>query len=154
VEIRLHTPALLPADWCTDVHERLVLYKRLAGCETPEALEAMAEELVDRFGRPVEAVKALLDTHRLRLLAEPLGVVKIDAAPEGISLQFRPNPPIDPARIIQLIQSRKGWRLSGPERLRIDTKLSEPAMRVVRVKEVLKDLAAPAAVAAPGLRGS
>ncbi len=144
VEIRLHTPALLPADWCTDVHERLVLYKRLAGCETIDNLDALAEELVDRFGRPVESVKALLDTHRLRILAEPLGVAKIDAAPEALTLQFRPNPPIDPARILQLIQTRKGWRLSGPERLRIDSALSEPGMRVARLKQVLADLAAPA----------
>ncbi len=155
VEIRLHTPALLPADWCTDVHERLVLYKRLAGCESTEALDALTEELVDRFGRPVDAVKALLDTHRLRILAEPLGVAKIDAAPEALTLQFRPSPPIDPARILQLIQTRKGWRLSGPERLRIDSALSEPGMRVARLKQVLADLAAPVAgVAGPPPAGS
>jgi transcription-repair coupling factor (superfamily II helicase) len=155
VEIRLHTPALLPADWCTDVHERLVLYKRLAGCESTEALDALTEELVDRFGRPVDAVKALLDTHRLRILAEPLGVAKIDAAPEALTLQFRPSPPIDPARILQLIQTRKGWRLSGPERLRIDSALSEPGMRVARLKQVLADLAAPVAgVTGPPPAGS
>jgi transcription-repair coupling factor (superfamily II helicase) len=145
VDIRLHAPALLPEDYCADVHERLVLYKRLASCETLEALEAMTEELVDRFGRPTDPVKALLDTHRLRILAEPLGVVRIDAAPEALQLVFRPNAPIDPTRIIQLVQTRKGWRLAGPEKLRIDTRLPEPAMRVVRVKEVLKDLAAPPA---------
>jgi transcription-repair coupling factor (superfamily II helicase) len=149
VDIRLHAPALLPEDYCADVHERLVLYKRLAGCETLEALEGMTEELVDRFGRPTDPVKALLDTHRLRILAEPLGVVRIDAAPEALQLTFKANPPVDPARIIQLVQTRKGWRLAGPEKLRIDTRLSEPAMRVVRVKEVLKELAAPPADPAP-----
>ena len=30
VEINLHAPALLPEDFCPDVHERLVLYKRIA----------------------------------------------------------------------------------------------------------------------------
>ena len=29
-EINLHVPALLPALYCNDVHERLVIYKRLA----------------------------------------------------------------------------------------------------------------------------
>jgi transcription-repair coupling factor (superfamily II helicase) len=132
-----------------------VLYKRLAGCESTEALDALTEELVDRFGRPADAVKALLDTHRLRILAEPLGVAKIDAAPEALTLQFRPSPPIDPARILQLIQTRKGWRLSGPERLRIDSALSEPGMRVARLKQVLADLAAPVAgVTGPPPAGS
>ncbi|MCK7497980.1 MAG: hypothetical protein MZW92_50105 [Comamonadaceae bacterium] len=32
-EINLHAPALLPEDYCSDVHERLVLYKRLANCD-------------------------------------------------------------------------------------------------------------------------
>ena len=31
-EINLHTPALLPNDYCGDIHQRLVIYKRLAHC--------------------------------------------------------------------------------------------------------------------------
>jgi transcription-repair coupling factor (superfamily II helicase) len=49
-EVNLHFPALLPAAYCADVHERLVLYKRFANCDTGERLEGMQEELVDRFG--------------------------------------------------------------------------------------------------------
>src|SRR6185503_14516679 len=44
-EINLHTPALLPERYCADVHERLVLYKRLANCTTLPDLDAMQEEL-------------------------------------------------------------------------------------------------------------
>ena len=58
-EINLHVPALLPDDYCSDVHERLVLYKRLANCDSADELEAMHEELVDRFGSPPEAAQAL-----------------------------------------------------------------------------------------------
>src|SRR5204863_8542251 len=47
-EINLHVPSLLPATYCSDVHERLVLYKRLANCETAEEIDLMQEELVDR----------------------------------------------------------------------------------------------------------
>lgn len=142
VEINLHTGALLPVDYCADIHERLVLYKRLANCTLLEELEAMTEELVDRFGRLPDEARALIDTHRLRLLSEPLGVMRIDAAPETMLLQFKANPPIDPAHVIKLVQSRKGWRLAGPDKLRIESKLSNPAMRVARVKEILRDLGA------------
>src|ERR1700686_985486 len=62
-EINLHVPALLPATYCSDVHERLVLYKRLANCDTPEELALMQEELVDRFGTPPEPAQALLACH-------------------------------------------------------------------------------------------
>ena len=79
-------------------HERLVLYKRLANGETLEELEAMQEELVDRFGSLPEPAQALVACHRLRLILKPMGVAKLDAGPEWTTLQFGPHPPFDPAR--------------------------------------------------------
>src|SRR5206468_12583566 len=49
-EINLHAPSRLPATYCSDVHERLVLYKRLASVETTDELDLLREELIDRFG--------------------------------------------------------------------------------------------------------
>ncbi|MFN0039652.1 MAG: transcription-repair coupling factor, partial [Burkholderiales bacterium] len=95
-EINLHSPALLPADYCPDIHERLVVYKRLANCESEEELGNMQEELIDRFGLPPAPVKCLLDTHRLRIASQPLGIARIDAGPEALTLQFVPNPPVNP----------------------------------------------------------
>ena len=91
-------PALLPEKYCNDVHERLVLYKRLASAETMDELEGIQEELVDRFGPTPEQAQALLACHRLRLLAKPLGVRKIDAGPERTTLQFVKHPPFDTGR--------------------------------------------------------
>jgi transcription-repair coupling factor (superfamily II helicase) len=140
-EINLHTPALLPEDYCADIHERLVLYKRLANCETAEELEAMHEELVDRFGLPPEPVKCLLETHRLRIAARPLGIARIDAGPESLLLQFVPNPPIDPARIIKLVQSRKNYKLGGPDRLRVQAAMPDVAARAAQLRTVMRELA-------------
>ena len=117
-EINLHLPALLPEDYCPDVHERLVLYKRLASVHDAEELTRLQEELVDRFGRLPDPARALLDTHRLRLAARPLGIMKVDANADSILLQFVPQPPIDPGRIIQLIQTRRDIKLAGENRLR------------------------------------
>jgi transcription-repair coupling factor (superfamily II helicase) len=139
-EINLHVPALLPADYCGDVHERLTLYKRLANCATPDALDGMQEELVDRFGKLPEAARALIDTHRLRILSAPLGVARIDAAAEAIVLQFVPSPPIPPERIIRFIQSRRDVKLSGQDRLRFTLKTADLAQRVQRIREILKAL--------------
>jgi transcription-repair coupling factor (superfamily II helicase) len=139
-EINLHVPALLPADYCGDVNERLTLYKRLANCSSLDALEAMQEELVDRFGKLPDAARALIDTHRLRILCLPLGVSRIDASAETIVLQFVPSPPIPPERIIRLIQTRKDARLAGPDRLRFTIKTPEPAQRILRLREILKAL--------------
>jgi transcription-repair coupling factor (superfamily II helicase) len=141
-EINLHAPALLPADYCPDVHERLVLYKRLANSDTLDELEVLQEELVDRFGLLPEPGRTLLDCHRLRLLGKPLGVTRIDAAAEAITIQFTTNPPVDPARIIQLIQSARGYRLAGPERLQVQAKLPTEGARVQKVTEIFEELGA------------
>ncbi|TXH73492.1 transcription-repair coupling factor [Thiobacillus sp.] len=117
-EINLHLPALLPVDYCPDVHERLVLYKRLASVHDTEELIQLQEELVDRFGQLPDPARVLLDTHRLRMAAKPLGIMKVDANADSILLQFVPQPPIDPGRIIQLIQSRRDIKLAGENRLR------------------------------------
>ncbi len=142
-EINLHAPALLPEDYCGDVHERLVIYKRLAHCDGAEALDALREELTDRFGLLPPPARTLLDIHRLRLLARPLGVVKIDAGPESFLLQFVPNPPIDPAAIIRLIQTRRECKLAGPDRLKVTADMPDAARRVERVTALLRELGAP-----------
>ena len=140
-EINLHVPALLPAGYCSDVHERLVLYKRLANCDNEAQLTSLHEELVDRFGPLPDQARALLDSHRLRILGRPLGIARIDASDAGINLQFVPRPPIDPARVLQLVQSRSQYRLGGPDRLRIEAPLPSLKARVAAIREAFSELA-------------
>ena len=140
-EINLHTPALLPGDYCHDVHERLVIYKRLANCDDDEALDMMQEELIDRFGLLPEAGEALIACHRLRIAAKPLGVVKIDASDAAIQLQFNPKADIDPLKLINLLQRDKRCRMNGPEKLRISVELGNLNHRVELIKDVLKEFA-------------
>jgi transcription-repair coupling factor (superfamily II helicase) len=141
-EINLHVPALLPEAYCSDVHERLTLYKRLANCETAQALDRLFEELVDRFGLLPEAAMALLECHRLRILARTAGVARVDATHEQVLLQFVRDTPVDPGRIVDLVQRRKNWRMGGPERLRIEAKLPSWQERAKAVAEAFKAIAA------------
>ncbi len=139
-EINLHVPALLPEIYCSDVHQRLVLYKRFANCESIEELEAMQEELVDRFGRPPEPAQALIACHRLRLAAKPLGVTKIDAGPERSTLQFTKQPPFDAGALILLVQRDGRIRFAGPDRVRIDRAAPTLPERVALIREFLGQL--------------
>jgi transcription-repair coupling factor (superfamily II helicase) len=141
-EINLHVPALLPEGYVSDVHERLVLYKRLANCETPEELEEMQQELVDRFGLLPEPVRALVECHRLRILAKPLGIARIDAGTDAMVLQFMPNPPLDAGKIISLVQSRRDLRFSGQDRLRLQRSLPGLSEKTACIKDILRQLAA------------
>jgi transcription-repair coupling factor (superfamily II helicase) len=135
-EINLHVPALLPSTYCSDVHERLVLYKRLANCDNDEELERLREELIDRFGELPGATRALIDSHRLRLASKPLGIARIDASESAIQLQFVPKPPIDPMKIIKLIQTKRNFKLAGQDKLRIEANTADVAARVALIKQV------------------
>ncbi|MBC3928391.1 transcription-repair coupling factor [Undibacterium sp. CY21W] len=139
-EINLHIPALLPNDFCGDIHERLSIYKRLANCSKASAIDDMQEEMIDRFGKLPEQVKSLLETHRLRVAAKPLGIIKIDAHNEAATLQFEPQPPIDAMRIIELVQKNKHIRLNGQDKLRITANMPDLASRVAQIKATLKAL--------------
>jgi transcription-repair coupling factor (superfamily II helicase) len=141
-EINLHVPALLPSDFCGDVHERLSIYKRLANCTAAHQIDDMQEELIDRFGKLPDAVKALIETHRLRVAAKEVGIVKIDVHAEAANLQFMVNPPIDPMRIITLIQKQRNIKLAGQDKLRITANMPDLPARVNQVKHTIKQLLA------------
>jgi transcription-repair coupling factor (superfamily II helicase) len=144
-EINLHAPALLPDSYCGDVHTRLSLYKRLATTDKLDKIDAMLEEIVDRFGKLPPQAQTLFDTHRLRVLARPYGVVKIDAAPHIINITFRPKAPVDPMRIIELVQKNRHIKLAGNDKLRIDKSTPEAKDRAQFVRDVLRSLGSPVA---------
>jgi len=144
-DINLHAPALLPDDYCGDVHLRLSFYKKLATARTNDQIDSLLEEIVDRFGKlPVQA-QTLIDVHRLRTLSQPYGVVKVDAAPGVIHITFKPQPPVDPMAIIGLIQKNKHIKLAGNEKLRIERELPDPKARAQMVRDVLRSLGQPLA---------
>jgi transcription-repair coupling factor (superfamily II helicase) len=140
-EINLHVPALLPSDYVPDVHQRLSLYKKLATATDADTIIGLQEELADRFGRLPPPARALIDTHRLRLDAQALGVRRIDAAPGVMWLHFIPQPPVELARIIELIQRDRRVRLAGQDRLRIEPAGAELDQRLQLLRTVFKALA-------------
>jgi transcription-repair coupling factor (superfamily II helicase) len=134
-EVNLHTPALLPEDYCAGVHERLVIYKRLANCETGDALEALKEELIDRFGLLPPPTEALVAAHDLRIAGKALGVKKIDSAPERTIIAFKPKPTFEPIKLIQLIQKDGRYRLAGQDKIKIEKPAATLTERARLVRE-------------------
>ena len=142
-DINLHAPALLPADYCGDVHLRLSFYKKLATAKNTDQIDALLEELVDRFGKLPMQAQTLIDVHRLRVIAKPYGVVKVDATPMVTTITFRKGAPVDPLRIIDLIRKHRHIKLVGNEKLRVERELEQPLARAHMVRDVLRHLGQP-----------
>ena len=139
-EIKLHAPALLPEDYCPDVHERLILYKRLANARDSVELTLLREELADRFGKLPEAAKTLIESHRLRLMATDIGLAKVDADTDAILLQFDPEPKTSPAQILAFAQGRRDTTFAGQDRLRIKVTSKDIGERLQTVRSILQAL--------------
>jgi transcription-repair coupling factor (superfamily II helicase) len=145
-EINLHIPALFPDDYIPDVHTRLILYKRISGAVDEDTLMAMREEVIDRFGPlPPPAQNVFLLT-RAKMLADALGLRKIDMNAQGGRLLFDPQPKIDPVVIIRLVQQQpRHYKLEGGDKLRILKPLPEQQNRIDELFAMLALLSGKAA---------
>ena len=140
-EVNLRSPALLPSDYCPDVHARLGFYKKLAHASGDEELHQIQEELIDRYGVLPEAAQNLITVHQLRLKGEALGLEKMDLQEEQIILQFNAKPAVDPVRLIELVQKDKNVRFNGPDKLRITLKQTSSIQeRVQTLHQITKQL--------------
>jgi transcription-repair coupling factor (superfamily II helicase) len=104
----------------------------------------MQEELIDRFGKLPESALSLLSTHRLRISAAPIGIQKIDATDQQVLIHFKDTTTVDPLKLIDLVQTRKNVRFSGPDKLRIDIKATDIKERTDAIRSLLRDLGVPA----------
>ncbi len=139
-EVDIGVPALLPADYVPDVHTRLVLYKRISAARDETALRELQVEMIDRFGLLPEPAKALFETIRLKHQVAPVGIRKLELGPQGGRIRFTPEPPIDTAQLIALIQREpQRYRLQG-EWLCFEVPMPEVADRIRFVSELLDTL--------------
>lgn len=141
LEIELHVPALIPEPYLGDVQARLTLYKRIASARDSGALRELQVEMIDRFGLLPEATKNLFAIAELRLVAERVGVTRIDHGPQGGRVEFLDQAQADPAALIRLIQESRGTlRMDGPRMLRILHQQADAAERFKALRTFLERL--------------
>jgi len=141
-EIEIGLPALIPEDYMPDVHMRLVHYKRIANAGSNAELDELQIELIDRFGLLPPPLKTLFSITALKLLAQQLGIAKIQAAGEGGNIRFAERSKVDPLRLLKLIESDAAhYRLDGPYKLRFGWRLAAPEQRLGAIERLLRRLA-------------
>ena len=117
--ISLGLPVLIPEDYVRDLPVRLGLYRRIGALASDAETEAMAAELVDRFGPLPAEVENLLQVVALKRACREAGVEKLEAGPKGMVLSFRGNAFSNPAGLVAWLASK-----GGLVRLRPDHKLA------------------------------
>ncbi len=143
--INLGLPVLIPEEYVPDLPVRLGLYRRIGALGSDAENEAMAAELVDRFGPLPPEVDNLLQVVALKRACREAGVEKLEAGPKGMVLQFRANAFRNPAGLIAWLGSKQAQRGAAGIKLRPDHKLAivremTVAERVRTAGEVLAQL--------------
>ncbi len=140
-EVELRLPALLPESYVADVPVRLALYKRLAAAPDNAGIDALTEEIVDRFGPLPPPGTNLLRVARLKLSARSIGIRRLDLGAQGGYALFEEQNQVDPRAVIRLVQHPdRDYRLEGSLKLRISVETDEGGERFEFAEKFLNAL--------------
>jgi len=140
-EINLHVSAIIPNDYLPDIHNRLILYKRISNAKSADELRDLQVEMIDRFGLLTPEIKNLFAIMTIKLAAVPLGIAKIDLGPQGGYIEFKRNTQIDPLKIVTLVQENPAhYQLKSATRLNISHAPDDSQARIQWLHEFIDNL--------------
>ncbi len=90
-EVGLDCDAYLPDDYIADPHQKLHLYRRLSRANGRDDVEALAAEIVDRYGRLPPPAAATLDKTRIAIAGREAGASRILVRGAAARINFRPE---------------------------------------------------------------
>lgn len=121
-ELNLRVEAFIPEDFIRDQSIRVSTYKKIAGCEKVEELEAIEVELSDRFGPPPIQAINLLKLMEIKFLAQYLHIKQLAFDGTHLSCQLAATSPLENTIITDLLtQEHSKYRIVPPDRLLIRT---------------------------------
>jgi transcription-repair coupling factor (superfamily II helicase) len=141
-QINAGAAVLIPEEYVPDLNVRLSLYRRLSEAEQPGDREALAAELIDRFGPLPEEAGQLLKVVAIKGLCRQAQVAKIDVGPKGAVVTFRENAFPNPLGLVQWVHSRSAdWKLRPDQKAVIKGEWNTPEARLNAAERILTQLA-------------
>lgn len=117
-QITVDAPIMIPEDYVPDLAVRMALYRRLNDAENKDELDALAAEMIDRFGALPGATANLVKLLEIKQQAVTANIAKIDVGAAGTLVSFHNDDFADPEGLLAYVE-----RLKGTARLRPDMKL-------------------------------
>ena len=147
-QINAGAAVLIPDDYVPDLNVRLSLYRRLSEAERVEDREALAAELIDRFGPLPRETDHLLKVVAIKGLCRQAGIEKIDIGPKGAVIAFRGESFANPMGLVRHIQRNQViWKLRPDHKVVVKGEWETPDARLLAAEKILTELAALAAAA-------
>ena len=139
---------MIPEEYVPDLNVRLSLYRRLSEAEQAADREALAAELIDRFGPLPPEADSLLKVVAIKGLCREANVAKIDVGPKGAVASFRNDIFANPMALVQYVQKHSvTWRVRPDQKVVIKGEWETPKARLDAAERILTELARLAKVA-------
>jgi transcription-repair coupling factor (superfamily II helicase) len=139
-QVNVGVAILIPEHYIEDLNLRLATYRRIGEVEDDGASDALAAELIDRFGPLPTEVASLFKVMQIKRLCRAAKVEKIDAGPRGIVMHMRHKDIEDPSIIFNAITQNAGWRLRPDQTILVKGQFDDPAARVQSTVRAVKAL--------------
>ncbi|WP_426050395.1 transcription-repair coupling factor [Brevundimonas sp. SL161] len=140
--INVGAAVLIPEDYVSDLNVRLSLYRRLSDAENTESREALAAELIDRFGPLPDEAKQLLRIVGIKASCKTACIERIDIGPKGCVLTLRDNSVPNPMGLVGLIQKNHAfWKIRPDQKIVVKGDWPTPEDRLKVAERITTDLA-------------
>ena len=139
-QVNLGVAVLIPENYVEDLNLRLSLYRRIADLEDDNESDALAAEMIDRFGKLPDEVEALLKVMKIKRLCRKAHVEKVDAGPKGIVLTMRHQDVKDPSIVLNAITQNSGWKLRPDQTILVQGNFETPKSRVRGAEKAMQAL--------------
>ncbi|MFS0709480.1 transcription-repair coupling factor [Brevundimonas phoenicis] len=140
--INVGAAVLISEDYVPDLNVRLSLYRRLSDAEKMEDREAMAAELIDRFGPLPDEAQQLLRIVGIKANCRTAMIEKIDIGPKGAVLTLRNNTFPNPMGLVGLIQKNHAfWKIRPDQKIVVKGDWPTPEDRLKVAERITADLA-------------
>jgi transcription-repair coupling factor (superfamily II helicase) len=96
VEVNIAFKGFIPVSYIEDGEQKLDFYKRLAWLKELEELKKIKSELRDRYGPWPKEVEVLLEVVEIKILAEKIGIKKINGGKKSWQIEWSSKREISP----------------------------------------------------------
>ena len=142
VEINPGIACIIPDTYLPDVHERLILYKRIASANNEEELKDLKIEMIDRFGLLPDSTSNLFESSSLKNYSNDIGVLKINIYDDKAEITLNEKNSIDASKIINLIQTQPTqYQLKNQNTIVINESMEPDMSRISKISKLLSTIA-------------
>jgi len=139
-QVNVGVAILIPDTYIEDLNLRLATYRRISEVEDDTASDALAAELIDRFGPLPTEVESLLKVMKIKRICRLANVGKVDAGPKGVVLTIRHKDVSNPSIIMNAITQNSGWRLRPDQTILVMGNFENPIPRLKGTERAVKAL--------------